>query len=866
VGRVWIVLAVLAATAVVGLYLAGSGSGARASGGGRPARAETPDDSPAAAPGAPSLQEPKVAHLRVGDKDGQPVAGATVRHFVDSKPSGPTATTGSDGRCTIPLPDGPWAFVSVRHPDFVAARAQVEPGGEEQVIVLERGPRFAVLVLDPSRKPVAGVDVAVRWERTRGAAGFWRWSDGEDMGEFTTDADGLAVVGAVPEALITVRVDRQPFALHESRVEAAGDAPIEHLVRLDAGGVLVGKVVGPGGEGVPGALVSCQNLARPTATSGPAGEFRLEAVAPGSVQLVAAAEGFGPGFFGSAIGWGDPVPIPLRSGETLAGLEIVLSRPVYVVGRIVDEAGAGVAGVTVYMWTRSAFAISEDAPSDADGRFRVGPFSVRAPGQAWVSFHAPLHTIQQVRAAVEPGKDLDLGEVRATSRATVRGTLVDEAGHPVEGNVDVLAGGGSTSKPDGTFELRGVGPGEIVLVGEQRTPPVLKSKPLTLQTVAGQTVEGVEIVLSPTKPIGGRVITPEGRPRPGAILGARAVGATAALDHVWSDTEGRFTFKDLADGEYDIGFVGTGQVLWGSEHPLLPEPPPVRAAAGREDLEFIFPMKGGVILGKVVAKREGTPVKEFAATFIRYKLFVPSDSDYAECRGGEFRYETDEPGTWQVDVSAAGFAPLRTEKFSLAAGEVKDLGTLRLGPGGTIAGTVLDAQQRPVPYARINILNDKLQTNEDEPYSDLEGRFSVPGVSPGFYTVFAVSPRHPLGMVRGIAVKEGETTNVQIAFVEPAPLTVEVRDASGQPVEGAALDFTFPAVAPLSSKMFRPKIPPGYGSHVSDPSGTILQPCLPPGEVTITIEAKGFEPVTKKLELKPGEPNRVEVRLRRAGG
>jgi hypothetical protein len=35
--------------------------------------------------------------------------------------------------------------------------------------------------------------------------------------------------------------------------------------------------------------------------------------------------------------------------------------------------------------------------------------------------------------------------------------------------------------------------------------------------------------------------------------------------------------------------------------------------------------------------------------------------------------------------------------------------------------------------------------------------------------------------------------------------------------------------------------------------------------VTITIEASGFESVTKKLELKPGEPNRVEVRLRRAG-
>jgi hypothetical protein len=121
-------------------------------------------------------------------------------------------------------------------------------------------------------------------------------------------------------------------------------------------------------------------------------------------------------------------------------------------------------------------------------------------------------------------------------------------------------------------------------------------------------------------------------------------------------------------------------------------------------------------------------------------------------------------------------------------------------------------------------------------------------------------------MVRGVLVREGETTDVQVAFVEAAPLTIDVRDPNGQPVEGAALDFGFPAIAPLSSKLFRGKIPPGYGSHKSDAAGTILQPCLPPGEVTITIEAAGFEPATKKLDLKPGEPNRIEIRLRRPPG
>jgi hypothetical protein len=340
-------------------------------------------------------------------------------------------------------------------------------------------------------------------------------------------------------------------------------------------------------------------------------------------------------------------------------------------------------------------------------------------------------------------------------------------------------------------------------------------------------------------------------------------GATETTDHAWSDDQGSFVFEHLAEGEYELGLVGSGWIRSDGER-FLQEVPAVTASAGKEDVEFVYPLKGGIITGKVVAKRDGRPLAQFDATFLRYTLFIPSDTEFESYKNpdGEFRFEADEPGTWQVDISAPGYAAHRTDRFSLAAGEVKDLGTIRLGPGGTIAGRVLDAQQRPVAYARVNILNDKLQTNEDEPYTDADGRFEVPGVSQGAFTVFAVSPRHPLGMVRNVVVKEGERTDVQITFVEAAPLTIEVRSTSGQPIEGASLDFTFPAVAPLTSKMFRGKIPPGYGSHKSDATGMIFQPCLPPGEVTITIEAGGFDPVTRKLDLKPGEPNRIEIRLR----
>lgn len=884
--RIWVGLALVAAAAVVGIYLAGSDSRERATVASRPPA--VPDQPEASAPEPPPDPEAqRVALLVVRDKAGNPVANATAGLWTEGKFAGDPVTTEADGHSRLPLPEGEWFEIAVRHPDFVQGQAWVNAGPKEQEIVLDRGAPLTVVVLDPARKPLAGAKVNAGFSRTHGASGFWQWTSWTELGESTTDAEGRAAVGAVPALPVSVAVDREPFALHRSNVEVVSEIPVEHVVVLDAGAVLVGRVIAPGGEGVPGATVKCQELARPVATSGPDGAFRLEGVAAGSVPLrrgvtlVAEAEGFGPGFFGAALGWGEPVPIPVRSGAMLDGLEIVLSMPSFIVGRIVDDALKPVEGVTVQAFVQRGFSLREDVKSDTEGRFRVGPFNVRERAQVWVWFSAANHAIERADAHAEPGRDTDLGDIKATRRAIIRGILVDTSGSPVKGQVSTDSRF-TSSQPDGTFELVGVGPGAVTLTaadddvlkaevpGGEPTGPGLKSRPLVIETAAGGTVEGVEIVLLPTKPIRGRVITPDGKPRPNAIVGIKASGDPAApiLDRRFSGDQGQFGFLHLADGEYEVGLLGTATYMWsgGKDEGFLDEPASVTVSAGREDLEFVFPLKGGIITGKVVAKRDGLPLKEFDASFLRYKLFIPSDPESDSCKDGEFRYETDQPGTWQVDVSADGLASHRTDRFSLAAGEVKDLGTIRLGPGGTIAGTVLDSQQRPVPYARINILNEKFQTNDDEPYTDLEGRFEVKGVSPGPFTVFAVSPRHPLGMVRGVEVREGERTDVQVVFVEPAPLTIDVRDPSGQPVEGAALDFSFPAVAPLTSKFFRGKIPPGYGSHKSDAAGTILQPCLPPGEVTIMIEAEGFEPVTKKLELKPGEPNRVEIRLSRMGG
>jgi protocatechuate 3,4-dioxygenase beta subunit len=818
-----------------------------------------------------------IARLRLLDEQRRPVAGATVGHYVEQAFLGETVRSDAEGRCRVSLPAQPWVSVGVRHPDYIFREQWLPSGSEREVeITLYRGAPLAVVVLTPQKEPVAGAQVTAARTLRQGAAGIWSWSMTLRYGHATTDDEGRAVLGGMPPVDVGIVVDHPRYAIHTSRVAVRGEAPIEHLVVLDAGGVLEGRVLDLAGRGVEGAEVRLRSGVRPTTHSGADGAFRLAGVGAGTVEVVAVADGYGPGFFGERLGWGDPVPIRLRAGDTLTGIEITLGPATHVLGRIVDDAKRPVRGVDVQGWISNALALDRRTRSDEEGRFRLGPFTLRQSGSVTVWFEAGEHLIEQVHdKTAEPGRDLDLGTVKATRRAIVRGVVLDVDGTAA---ADAIVSArfdwrSVRVKQDGTFDFTGAGPGKVFLQAGAFQPEPRVSVPLALEVAAGEVREGVELRLLPARSIQGRVITPDGKPRMQALLAIQPLDFEEPEDprgyttdtRARSDREGRFVFENLPHGRYRVGIQGSGS-SWSSKVEFLKEPAPRIVEAGAADLEFVFPLAGAVVVGKVVSKHDGLPIRGFNATFIRYRLFLPTDTDFHSYQGGRFQAELAEPGTWQVDISADGYASHRTPRFEVAAGEVKDLGTIRLGDGGTIAGRVRDAQGRPVPYARINVLNAKLQTNDEEPYTDLEGRFELEGISPDIYTVFAISPRHPLGMVRNVSVREGERTEVDVGFLAPAPLTVAVVDSGGNPVPGAELYFTFPAIAPLNSKLFQSKIPPGYGSHEAGADGLIHQHSLPPGAVTITVEAEGFVPRTRNLRLEPGEPNRVEILLRSKPG
>ncbi len=801
-------------------------------------------------------RETRTVPVRVVDERKQPIAGADV---ASKQENGVSVRTDADGRAVVAAAaDSPYLHLVVTHLRYLRVE-QWALGSDEVVIEMKRGAPFAVTVLAPDKSPVVGANITAKYVRQGGMSGFWAWTDEDDLGVAKTDASGRAVLPAMPELPVALGIDHPNYPLYTETVEIAGVDPIEHMVRLPIGGAIEGTVYGPDGAPVAHAKVNTGHP-RPTATTDENGKYRLAPVGNRAALVSASSPDYGPAFFGEQMGWGQAVPVHVRPGEVVGRVDIRLGVATFVVGRLLDDKNAPVKDVQIDCWPHG------NGQSDAEGKFRLGPLHTRgAEMAAYLYFQSDNHKIMPLRdKKVRAGATLDVGDIRATRRGIVRGVVNDGKGRSV-GPGYVHAGQQYADvKPDGTFELRGVPVGRWELVADVHRKPSLRSQPFDFSIeTPGQVLDGIELTALELKKTGGRVVTPDGRPRAVMIAVVAAGGSAATRLHVQATKDGKF-FAYLTPGRYKFGLPDPDG-RFGRSGKFRATPEPIVVDAGRTDLELVVPIDGVIITGRVVSKRNRRPLAQVRLGFLRYKFFVPVDTHRRQGTDadGRFFVELDDAGTYQVDATADGLASVRTDKFTVKQGAIHDVGTLRLGEGGTIAGQVVDAQGVPVPYTRINILDTKLQTNRLEPFTDQEGRFSLSGVSPGRYTVFAVSPRHPLGLIRGIDVVEAETTDVNVRFVQPSPLTVTVRGVGNRPLEGAKLWWTFPDIAPLTSKLAQHKIPPGYGNHVAGADGLISQPSLPPGEVTISVEAKGYNTVTRKVHLAAGEENRVEIRLRK---
>jgi len=489
-------------------------------------------------------------------------------------------------------------------------------------------------VTDASGAPVRAVHVIARIEgkpsEKEKASHLAAKGVTDGQGRYRIDglpAGRVVSIAAVAAEFLPYRRPQNATALE---IPAVGAVSFD--LQLQRGGTISGRVTEAGGNTpIQGASVSLNPnrnggggamLALPPVTTDAQGRYRFEHVGPGAYVTLPEAVGFflpqlrpgsGPTAAPMPAGQGANAPATLTAIMTAEGKEVVrdlqLARGFRVEGRVVDSKKRAIADAEVFAqgyglaqvgWAwgiggRQAKAI---ARSGGDGRFVVEGLP---PFAAWVLYarkegHAGHYAEPFALGADATPAALTLelqdggvlrGRVEGLSATEAAATQVN-----VWGTSQELAGksGGHKIAADGSFEIRGVPPGDWNLnvwangrqgvqtqvsglkAGETRADLIIKMK-------AGVRVEG-EVVDSSGKPVGGLHVFLQ-------------VSGGGSWSRTSTDPAGRFEFRNAAEGRAQLNTWDGSGIQTPIGKPFQTKDSPVRLVYDRA-----APARCGRTLGK----------------------------------------------------------------------------------------------------------------------------------------------------------------------------------------------------------------------------------------------------------------------------
>lgn len=419
---------------------------------------------------------------------------------------------------------------------------------------------------------------------------------------FVGDGPQIDIIAAPPTGAVP-RSDQQPP--RDGRAAAAGTGRIRgRVVAADSGQPIRKAII---------RVVSPDTRTTRTSSTDPDGRYEIKDLPAGRYAVTATKGTYVNLSYGQRRPNEPGKPLQLTDNQTLDKIDFSLARGGVIAGRVLDEFGEPVADVQVVPM-RNQFTSTGRRPTPSGrlastndiGEFRIYGLS---PGQYYVSAtlrsqsfgldaaaedrsgYAPTYypgtpnfsDAQAITvAAAETRSDIVLMLV-PTRTAQISGSVVDAQGQPVkqgavqamqESGMMMLGMSAGPIRPDGSFTVSGVAPGEYTLramVGRPADgmPPEVATARVT---VNGADIAGVR--LAPVAPV---------------TLSGRIVAAASAATTLRPDA-----FRFVAVPRTPAPMMG----------------PPARPAAVQADLTFQFQASPGDVILRGAALQQGWMIKE----------------------------------------------------------------------------------------------------------------------------------------------------------------------------------------------------------------------------------------------------------------
>lgn len=511
-------------------------------------------------------------------------------------------------------------------------------------------------------------------------------------------------------------------------------------------------------------------------------------------------------------------------------------------GRVVAANGAAAAGVRLAAlpapaWSPMALAQPlaqgvapapfRETRSDGDGRFELAlpAAAVGVPIELWtVADNGSDADAVTHHAGLGDGEWRELGDVRLAPAFPVDGRVVDQSGQPIaEATITVWAADADPgslpaigerrirSDGDGRFRIAHLGKG---VFGVAAMAPGYARWERERQHVFDDQPNELLVTLAPGGAVAGVVVDRDGAPIPHAFVAGDAEDpSNLARPSARCDATGRFLLAGLDRGAWTVrASAPTHQtaVVHG-------------VAAGMHGLRLALAPHGSVRLR--VTDAAGTPLRRYTVTArpprhhadAGLRALAPRPIGPDDVRDGACMLPGFDDGAWQLEVQAPEQALAFSDVVDVQAGRVTEV-TVVVRAGGALAGVARDAAGAPLVGAAVQTQPDGFGDGElgavfrglqvwevtsAAVVTDAAGRFAMAHLAPGAYQLRITPVDGMPSFVRGLLVREGETT--------AAP---ELRLARGCAVAGSARhDDEAAAEADVSVQIMAidvPDLPAGY--------------------------------------------------------
>jgi protocatechuate 3,4-dioxygenase beta subunit len=555
-------------------------------------------------------------------------------------------------------------------------------------------------------------------------------------------------------------------SLNQHILEEAADLAFA----LEKGGSISGRVLDPGGRPLPDVCLVIDAVldappeveeavrTRDARFSDRWGRYVFDGLPPFDGYLLHASHD------DHCFLWARGLAVPPRTA--IAGLDIRFPRGGSVRGRVLDQGGMGMEGVTVELstvheerggpatlWgtilTRNSSQGQPDrsATTTADGKYEIenvapGLYRASATTEGWASQEKePVH--------IRDGLGVDGMDFVFEYGAMAAGRVVDGAGRGAKGAVVEVHAGGQmvavTADGEGRFRVKGFPAGRV---------DIFASKDGSGNAGARIALPADDILLrlGSLARITGRVESPgHGAFSTGEVLIATIGEAREALK-TWTVTDETGRFSAAVEPGPSILVIVTIKGFAASEVETTLAP--------GEQREVVIPLRrGGTIEGAVVSRASGEPIESPEVCLEApdgSRVGLRSLSDWAD---GEGAFSIDDvPEGPVVIVARHGDHRTARRGVQVIAGETA-LARIELEGGQGIHGTV-SRLGKALPGARVAVPGAG-GSSRAEAVSGTGGLYEVLGLAPGEHEV-SVEASGPDGRTlvlrRRVTVEEGQLT------------------------------------------------------------------------------------------------------------